>query len=100
MTKHYQPDAYGLEALARSPGMQKAMMGLAQAGASGASAIAPVATGKYKGSIKVTPTTAPAGWRGKQRSAARIEATVPYADAVERKHHVLSKIASIIESGG
>lgn len=100
MAKHYEPDRYGLSSLARSPGMQKAMTGLAQAGAAGVRAIAPVVSGEYRDSLQVTPTTARAGWRNEPRSAARIEATVPYAAAVERKHKVLSKIASIIESGG
>ncbi|WP_417372715.1 hypothetical protein [Glutamicibacter protophormiae] len=100
MTKHYESDPYGLAKLAKSPQMQKAMTSIANAGLAGARAIAPVASGRYRDSLEVEQTTVRAGWRKEERAAARIKATVPYASAVERRNKVMSKIASIIESGG
>lgn len=100
MTKHYESDPYGLAKLAKSPQMQKAMTGIATAGTAGARSIAPVVSGDYRDSLRVVPTTVRGGWRRGERAAVRIEATVPYASAVERRNKVLSKIASIIESSG
>lgn len=98
MAEHYEPDVAGLAEIARSPKMRAAMVGIATAAVSGARAISPVDSGKYRAGFTVEPTTNIAGWKNEERAAARIENTVPYASAVERKHKILGKIASIVES--
>ncbi|MGP5381637.1 hypothetical protein ACTXL8_05555 [Glutamicibacter arilaitensis] len=99
MSKHYEPDASGLAEVARSPKMQAAMVGIATAAAAGGRAISPVDSGEYRDSFRVVPTTNTAGWKREKRAAARIENVAPHAAAVERRNKILSKLASIIESG-
>lgn len=99
MAKLYEPDPKGLAEVARSPKMLAAMVGIATGAVSGARAISPVDSGRYRAGFTVEPTTNPAGWRNEERAAARIVNNVPYASAVERKHKILGMVASIVESG-
>ncbi|MGQ3382975.1 hypothetical protein [Glutamicibacter sp. TV12E] len=99
MAKLYEPDPIGIAEVARSPKMQAAMVAIATAGVSGVRAISPVVSGEYRAGFAVEPTTSIVGWKNEVRAAARIVNTVPYASAVERKHRILSRISSIVESG-
>lgn len=99
MSKHYEPDPYGLAEIAKSAQMGAAMVAIAKAGVAGAQSISPVVSGEYRDSFEVRPAVFRAGWRNEDRSGAQIVNTAPYASAVERRHKILSKVASIIGGG-
>lgn len=56
---------------------------------------APVETGAYRRSITVRPRT-----RLGDRYGAVVTATVPYAQTIERTHHVFAGAVDIAERGG
>lgn len=71
----------------RDPGVVDAMMAAAEQGRAFAQMIAPVDTGRYRDSLEVVRTD----------DGARLQSDVPYAAAVERRAHVLSRAVDVIE---
>lgn len=92
MAGDYKPDRAATGAWLRRDGdLRGACQGRADAILAVAKAIAPVRTGHYKAMLH---TAHGRGWDG--RVAVDVIAPVPYASAVEYRHHVLLRAAQTI----
>lgn len=90
----YEPNYRGTSALLRSRDIQDHVVARTEVGAAAARARSPVETGAYRDSITVERD-----WAGARR-AATLTATVPYAQFLEQRYHVISSVVDVIEHGG
>lgn len=100
MSVTYKPDHGGTNRLMNSAGVQRMLKSAAAKGMEYAIGIAPVDTGEYKESFRVT-AAAHSGVR-KDRAQAFLVNTSPHAGHVEWQDgaHVLARAADFIERAG
>lgn len=86
----YKPNHAGMRELGKSSGVGDAALAVAKRGVEAAKGIAPEVTGGYKNSIEARKQTVQAGRSNEDRAGASYGAHVPYANAVEKRHHTMS----------
>lgn len=93
----YRANFSGTRKIMTSPEMAEIMRKRAESAKTTAEAIAPRDSGDYAGAFKVRVVRR--GGPRKNRAEARLYNDVPYADDVERRHHVLGTVVDYIERG-